>query len=138
MVESLLVKRGLSQGSGHQACASQFATDECVMLSLSFPHCKMGAGVEVLHCESSILLRLCDFGTPPQGHIFPLVSWIQAGCTAPAHSCPSPCRNRLVPFHPMPGPSVSICHCFLLLGVKLGRAGILWCLAKRQGSSRTG
>lgn len=114
----LLVKRPQSGVRAPRLVHPKFATDEYVMLSLSFPHCKNpGLGCSI--AESSILLRLCDSGDAD--HMFPLVSWIQAGCTAPAHSCPSPSRNRLVPLHPMPGPSVSICHCFLLLGVKLGR-----------------
>lgn len=71
MVESLFVKRGLSQGSGLQACASQFATGECVMWSLSFPHRKMGAEFEVQHCKSSFLLRLCDSGNAPRTTSFP-------------------------------------------------------------------
>lgn len=103
MVESLLVKRGLSQGSGHQACASQFATDECVMLSLSFPHCKMGAGVEVLHCESSILLRLCDFGTPPRATFFPWFPGSRLAARLLPTAAPLPAGTGLYPFTPCQG-----------------------------------
>ena len=63
---------------------------------------------------------------PPGPHLSPGFldpGWLHSSCPRLplSQEVQAVASTRVVPFHPMPGPSVSICPCFLLLGVKLGR-----------------
>lgn len=140
MVRHIFVggKRPKSRTQGLQIPICCLQAGEVESQSFHLSNGSRGCSAALLKLLSAKTLSFCHC---PQGLFFLLASKAQVGCSAPAPSCLSPSRHRLVaptqavPTHPTPGPSVSICHCCPASWHEDREVGSTWWyLAKRQGS----